>query len=240
MSRIALVTGGTRGIGKAISRHLHGQGYRVIANYGGDDQAAADFSGETGIPSLRFDVSDFDRTRTAVASIEEEWGPIDILVNNAGITRDSMFHKMDTDAWSSVLQTNLTSCFNTCRAVIGGMRERKFGRIVNVSSMNGQAGQLGQANYAAAKAGMIGFSKSLALETAGKGITVNVVAPGYIDTEMCRTVPEPVLEKVIAKIPVGRLGEVDEVARAVAYLVGEDGGFITGSTLSINGGQLML
>jgi acetoacetyl-CoA reductase len=239
MARVALVTGGTRGIGEAISLGLKNAGYTVAANYAGNDDAARAFSERTGIAAYKFDVSDFDAVKEAVARIGKELGPVEILVNNAGITRDGVLHRMSFEQWNAVIQTNLTSCFNTCRAVIDGMRERNFGRIVNIGSVNGQAGQYGQVNYAAAKSGIHGFTKALAQEGASKGITVNAIAPGYIDTDMVRAVPPNVLEKIVAKIPVGRLGRADEIARGVMFLVADDGGFITGSTLSINGGQHM-
>jgi acetoacetyl-CoA reductase len=239
MSRIALVTGGTRGIGEAISLGLKNAGYTVVANYAGNDEAAQAFSDANGIAVYKFDVSDFDTVQAAIAKIETEVGPIEILVNNAGITRDGTIHKMSNDSWETVLKTNLASCFNTSRAVIDGMRERGYGRIVNIGSINGQAGQYGQVNYAAAKSGIHGFTKALAQEGAGKGITVNAIAPGYIATDMVRAVPEHVLEKIVARIPVGRLGEANEIARGVEFLVADDAGFVTGSTLSINGGQHM-
>ncbi len=239
MSKVALVTGGTRGIGEAISLALKNAGYNVVATYAGNDDAAKQFSEETGIKTCKFDVSDFDACQTAVQQVESDVGPIDVLVNNAGITRDGTMHRMSFEKWNQVIQTNLSSCFNMCRAVIEGMRERSFGRIVNIGSVNGQAGQYGQVNYAAAKSGIHGFTKALAQEGATKGITVNAIAPGYIATEMVRAVPENVLEKIVATIPVGRLGEASEIARAVEFLVAEDAGFITGSTLSINGGQHM-
>lgn len=240
MARVALVTGGTRGIGAAISAALKQAGYKVAANYAGNDEAANRFKGETGIPVFKFDVSDAASCEAGIRSVEAELGPIDILVNNAGITRDGMFHKMTFDQWSAVMRTNLDSMFTCTRPVIEGMRERGFGRIVIVSSINGQKGQMGQANYSAAKAGVIGFAKALALENANKGVTVNVVAPGYIATEMVKAVPEEVLKsKILPLIPVGRLGEADEIARAVLFLAGDEAGFITGSTLSANGGQYM-
>jgi acetoacetyl-CoA reductase len=239
MSRVALVTGGTRGIGEAICLRLKRAGYRVVANYAGNDDAARRFTERTEIPAYRFDVSDFVACREAIAQIEAEVGPIDILVNNAGITRDGTLHKMPVEAWQAVIRTNLGSCFNTCRHVIDGMRERRFGRIVNIGSINGQAGQYGQVNYAAAKSGIHGFTKALAQEGAAFGITVNAIAPGYIATEMVSAVPDRVLEKIVARIPVGRLGEADEIARGVEFLVADDAAFITGSTLSINGGQHM-
>ncbi len=237
--RVALVTGGTRGIGKAISEALKAAGYHVVANYGGNDEAAQKFQDETGIAVSKFDVSDFGQVQDAIAKIVEEHGPVEVLVNNAGITRDTTMHRMSIDQWKAVIDTNLTSCFNCSRAVIESMRERGFGRIVNIGSINGQAGQYGQVNYAAAKSGIHGFTKALAQEGAAKGITVNAIAPGYIATDMVRAVPEPVLEKIKARIPVGRLGEAEEIARGVLFLVSDDGGFITGSTLSINGGQHM-
>jgi acetoacetyl-CoA reductase len=239
MARIAIVTGGTRGIGRAISTALKGAGYKVAANYAGNDAAAQAFTKETGIAAYKFDVGDFAQCETAVKKISADLGPIDILVNNAGITRDGTLHKMTPQQWDDVIRTNLTSCFNMCRCVIDGMRERSFGRIVNIGSINGQAGQYGQVNYAAAKSGIHGFTKALAQEGAAKGITVNAIAPGYIDTEMVRAVPPNVLEKIVAKIPVGRLGHAEEIARGVLFLVADEGGFITGSTLSLNGGQHM-
>jgi len=239
MSRVALVTGGTRGIGEAISMALKDAGNTVVATYAGNEEAAKKFTNDTGIPTYRFDVGDYDACQTAVNQIEADLGPIEILVNNAGITRDGTMHKMTFEQWNEVIQTNLTSCFNMCHAVLDGMRERGFGRIVNIGSINGQAGQYGQVNYAAAKSGIHGFTKALAQEGAAKGITVNAIAPGYIATEMVRAVPENVLEKIIQRIPVGRLGEASEIARGVAFLVADDAGFITGSTLSINGGQHM-
>lgn len=239
MERVALVTGGTRGIGESISVALKAKGYKVAANYSHNDQAAGQFSEHTAIPVFRFDVSDQSDVEKGINDIENELGPIDILINNAGITRDRTLHKMDSDQWQQVIQTNLSSCYNTCRMVINGMRERRFGRIINISSINGQAGQYGQANYAAAKAGMLGFSKSLALENASRGITVNAIAPGYINTEMLQGVPDDILEKIVAKIPAGRLGEADDISRAVMFLAADEADFITGSTLSINGGQYM-
>lgn len=239
MSRVALVTGGTRGIGEAISLALKDAGNTVVATYAGNEEAAKKFTNDTGIPTYRFDVGDYDACQSAVTQIEADLGPIEILVNNAGITRDGTMHKMTFEQWNEVIQTNLTSCFNMCHAVLDGMRERGFGRIVNIGSINGQAGQYGQVNYAAAKSGIHGFTKALAQEGAAKGITVNAIAPGYIATEMVRAVPENVLEKIVQRIPVGRLGEASEIARGVAFLVADDAGFITGSTLSINGGQHM-
>ena len=240
MARVALVTGGTRGIGAAISMALKDAGYTVAANYGGNDEAANKFKAETGIPVYKFDVSDAAACEAGIRSIESELGPVDILVNNAGITRDGMFHKMTFEQWSAVMRTNLDSMFTCTRPVIDGMRSRSFGRIIIISSINGQKGQMGQANYSAAKAGVIGFCKALALENANKGVTVNVIAPGYIATEMVKAVPEEVLKsKILPLIPVGRLGEAEEIARGVLFLAGDDAGFITGSTLSLNGGQYM-
>ena len=239
MARVAVVTGGTRGIGAAISVGLKKAGHKVAANYAGNEAAAAAFTKETGIPAYKFDVSDYKASEDGVKRIASEQGPIEILVNNAGITRDSVLHRMTPEQWGAVISTNLTSCFNMCRLVIESMRERGFGRIVNIGSINGQAGQYGQVNYAAAKSGIHGFTKALAQEGAAKNITVNAIAPGYIDTDMVRAVPPQVLEKIVAKIPVGRLGRAEEIARGVLFLVADDAGFITGSTLSINGGQHM-
>lgn len=239
MGRLALVTGGTRGIGEAICVALQDKGYTVIGNYAGNDASAAAFSERTDIPAIKFDVSDFEATRNKIHEIEDRYGPLDVLVNNAGITRDRTMHRMDPNQWKQVIETNLGSCFNTCHAVINGMRERKFGRIVNIGSINGQAGQYGQVNYAAAKSGIHGFTKALAQEGAAFGITVNAVAPGYIDTDMVRAVPPEVLKKIIAGIPVGRLGQPQDIARTVVFLVSDDAGFITGSTISVNGGQHM-
>jgi acetoacetyl-CoA reductase len=238
-ARVAIVTGGTRGIGKAISVALKNKGYKVAANYSGNDVAAKAFTGETGISTYKFDVGDFAACQQAVTRIAKDLGPVDVLVNNAGITRDTTLHKMGRDHWEAVIDTNLGGCFNMCRAVIDTMRERGFGRIVNVGSINGQAGQYGQVNYAAAKSGIHGFTKALAQEGAGKGITVNAIAPGYVDTDMVRAVPPQVLEKIIAKIPMGRLGRAEDIARGVMFLIADDADFITGSTLSINGGQHM-
>jgi acetoacetyl-CoA reductase len=237
--RVAIVTGGTRGIGAAISVSLKKAGYKVAANYGGNDEVANKFKAETGIPVYKFDVSDFKACEQAVKKIAADLGPVEVLVNNAGITRDGTMHRMTFEQWNAVIQTNLASCFNMCRCVIDSMRERNFGRIVNIGSINGQAGQYGQVNYAAAKSGIHGFTKALAQEGAAKNITVNAIAPGYIDTEMVRAVPPNVLEKIVARIPVGRLGKADEIARGVLFLVADDAGFVTGSTLSINGGQHM-
>jgi acetoacetyl-CoA reductase len=233
------VTGGTRGIGEAISVGLKDAGYKVAATYAGNVEAAEGFTETTGIAAYRFDVSDYDQCAEGVEKIAGDLGPVDILINNAGITRDGTLHRMSFEQWNSVIQTNLSSCFNMCHCVIEGMRERGFGRVVNIGSVNGQAGQYGQANYAAAKSGIHGFTKALAQEGAAKGITVNAIAPGYIDTEMVRAVPEKVLEKIIARIPVGRLGHAEEIARGVLFLVSDEAGFITGSTMSINGGQHM-
>ncbi len=237
--RLALVTGGTRGIGRAISEALRDAGYKVVANYGGNEEAAKKFTEETGIPAEKFDVSDFEACKAAVAKIAAEHGPVEVVVNNAGITRDGTMHKMSPEQWQAVIDTNLTSCFNLSRCVIESMRAQGFGRIVNIGSINGQAGQYGQVNYAAAKSGIHGFTKALAQEGAAKNITVNAVAPGYVETDMVRAVPANVLEKIVAKIPVGRLGEAEEIARGVLFLVADEAGFITGSTLSINGGQHM-
>ena len=240
MARVALVTGGTRGIGASISRVLKGAGFSVAANYGGNDEAAQNFKAETGIPVYKFDVSDAAACEAGVKAVESELGPVDVLVNNAGITRDGMFHRMTYEQWSAVIRTNLDSMFTCTRPVIDGMRNRGFGRIVIISSINGQKGQMGQTNYSAAKAGVIGFAKALAQENANKGVTVNVIAPGYIATEMVQAVPEEVLKtKILPLIPVGRLGEADEIARTVLFLAADDAGFITGSTLSVNGGQYM-
>ncbi len=239
MARVALVTGGTRGIGEAISIGLKGAGREVVANFAGNEHAARDFHERTGIPVYKFDVSDFEATSAGVEQIESEVGPIEILVNNAGITRDGTLHRMEHEQWQSVIDTNLGGCFNCSHAVIEGMRARGFGRIVNIGSINGQAGQYGQVNYAAAKSGIHGFTKALAQEGAAKGITVNAIAPGYVDTEMVRAVPPDVLEKIIAGIPVGRLGKADDIARGVIFLTADAAEFITGSTLSINGGQHM-
>jgi acetoacetyl-CoA reductase len=239
MARVALVTGGTRGIGAAISMALKAQGRQVIANYAGNDAAAEAFHKETGIAVMKFDVGKFDECEAAIAKITAEYGPVEILVNNAGITRDATLLRMRRDMWEAVIDTNLGSCFNLCRLTFEGMRERKFGRVVNIGSINGQAGQYGQVNYAAAKSGIHGFTKALAQEGARYGITVNAIAPGYVDTEMVRAVPGEVLRKIVGKIPVGRLGQADDIARGVAFLTADEGGFITGSTLSINGGQHM-
>ncbi len=240
MARIALVTGGTRGIGAAISKALKAAGYTVAASYAGNDEAANKFKSETGIPVYKWDVSSFDACTAGIKKVESELGPIDVLVNNAGITRDGAFHKMTLDQWNAVINTNLGSLFNMTRPVIEGMRARKFGRIVNISSVNGQKGQFGQVNYSAAKAGDIGFTKALALENAKGGITVNAICPGYINTEMVQAVPKEVVEKsILPMISTSRLGEPEEIARAVVFLASDDAGFITGSTLTVNGGQYM-
>ena len=239
MARVADVTGGTRGIWAAISRALKGAGYAVAATYHGNDEAANRFKAETGIAVYKWNVGDFNACREGVQRVEKELGPVDVLVNNAGITRDTMLHKMTEQQWREVIATNLDSLFFMTRAVIEGMRARGFGRVVNISSINGQKGQLGQSNYAAAKAGMIGFSKSIALENANKGVTCNVIAPGYIRTDMVAAVPENVLQKIVAQIPVGRLGEAEEIARCVVFLASDEAGFVTGSTLTANGGQYL-
>ncbi len=240
MGRLALVTGGTRGIGRAISEQLKAAGYTVAASYAGNDEAANAFKDETGIAVYKFDVGNFDACAAAIKAVEADLGSIEVLVNNAGITKDTPLHKMDRATWDAVVDTDLSSLFNMCRNVIDGMRERGFGRIINISSINGQKGQFGQTNYAAAKAGEIGFTKALALETASKGITVNAIAPGYIGTEMVMAVPEKILnEVIIPQIPVGRLGQPEDIARCVVFLAADEAGFITGSTLSANGGQYM-
>src|SRR4051812_2108597 len=239
MARVAIVTGGTRGIGEAISLALKNAGMTVAANYAGDDERARAFTDRTGIKAYKWDVADFDACVAGCAQVEAELGPVDVLVNNAGITRDGTMKRMNRQAWDDVIDTNLGGCFNMAKALWDGMSGRKYGRIVNIGSINGQAGQYGQVNYAAAKSGIHGFTKALAQEGARGGITVNAIAPGYIDTDMVAAVPPDVLEKIVAKIPVGRLGKAEEIARGVAFLCAEDGGFITGSTLSINGGQHM-
>ena len=240
MARVAVVTGGSRGIGAAISKALAAQGCKVAANYAGNDEAAARFKAETGIPAYKWDVSNTGQCAAGLKQVEADLGPIEILVNNAGITRDAMFHKMTAAQWNEVINTNLTSLFNMTQPVWGGMRDRSFGRVICISSINGQMGQMGQTNYSAAKAGEIGFVKALAQEGAAKGITVNAICPGYIGTEMVLAVPKDVLDKrIIPQIPVGRLGEPEEIARCVVFLASDDAGFITGSTLSANGGQYM-
>ena len=241
MARTALVTGGTRGIGAAICKELSAAGYRVAANYAGNTEAATKFEGETGVPVYKWDICSYEACAAGIAQVSHDLGPIDVLVNNAGITRDGFFHKMTAQQWREVLDTNLHSLFNMCRPVIEGMRERNFGRIICVSSINGQKGQAGQANYSAAKAGEVGFVKALAQENASKGVTVNTICPGYIGTEMVRAIPTEVLEKrILPLIPVGRLGEPQEIARCVLFLASDDAGFITGSTLTANGGQYMI
>ena len=239
MARVAIVTGGTRGIGEAISVALKDQGMKVAANYAGNDERAREFTERTGIPAYKWDVSDFEACQAGVKQVESDLGPVDVLVNNAGITRDTTMKRMDHQKWQDVIDTNLGGCFNMAKAVFEGMVGRGFGRIVNIGSINGQAGQYGQVNYAAAKSGIHGFTKALAQEGARAGVTVNAIAPGYIDTDMVAAVPEDVLGKIVARIPVGRLGKADEIARAVGFLVDENAGFITGSTLSVNGGQHM-
>ena len=239
MARTALVTGGTRGIGAAIATALRDADCTVIATYHGNDEAADAFKATTGIPVFKWNVADGDACMEGATQVADAFGPVEILVNNAGITRDAMLHKLAAEQWRAVIDTDLTACFNMCRAVIPGMRERGHGRIINISSINGQKGQLGQTNYAAAKAGLIGFTKALALESAAKGITVNAIAPGYIETDMVAAVSREVLDTIVAQIPVGRLGQPEEVARAVVFLANDDAGFITGSTLTVNGGQYM-
>jgi len=241
MARVALVTGGTRGIGEAICKALQAAGYKVAANYAGNDAAAEAFKAATGIPVYKWDVASYEACAAGIKQIEADLGPIDVLVNNAGITRDSMFHRMKPEQWTAVINTNLSSLFNMCRPLIEGMRTRKFGRIVNISSINGQKGQMGQANYSAAKAGELGFTKALAQESARSGITVNSICPGYSATEMVKAVPQEVMEKsILPLIPIGRLGEPEEVARCVVFLASDDAGLITGSTLTANGGQFMV
>jgi acetoacetyl-CoA reductase len=241
MARVALVTGGTRGIGASISKALKAAGYKVAANYAGNDEAASKFKAETGINVYKWDVSTFEACMAGVKQVEADLGPVEVLVNNAGITRDAPMHRMKPEQWTTVINTNLGSLFNMCRQVIEGMRDRKFGRIINISSINGQKGQFGQTNYSAAKAGEIGFTKALALEGARAGITVNAIAPGYINTEMVQAVPKDILEKsILPLIPAGRLGEPEEIARCVVFLASDDASFITGSTLTANGGQVMV
>jgi acetoacetyl-CoA reductase len=239
MARVAIVTGGTRGIGEAISVALRDMGMKVAANYAGNEERARAFTERTGIAAYKWDVSDFDACQEGVRQVEADLGPVDVLVNNAGITRDTTIRKMSELQWQEVIDTNLGGCFNMAKAVFDGMTGRKYGRVVNIGSINGQAGQYGQVNYAAAKSGIHGFTKALAQEGARFGVTVNAIAPGYIDTDMVAAVPEDVLAKIVAKIPVGRLGKAEEIARAVGFLVDENAGFVTGSTLSINGGQHM-
>ena len=239
MARVAIVTGGTRGIGEAISLALKDMGMTVAANYAGNDERAREFSERTGIQAFKWDVGDHDACLEGVKKVEAELGPVDVVVNNAGITRDGTILKMTYQMWKEVMDTNLGGCFNMAKATFPGMRERKWGRIVNIGSINGQAGQYGQVNYAAAKSGIHGFTKALAQEGARAGVTVNAIAPGYIDTDMVAAVPADVLTKIVARIPVGRLGQASEIARGVLFLVADEGGFITGSTLSINGGQHM-
>jgi acetoacetyl-CoA reductase len=239
MARVAIVTGGTRGIGEAISVGLKNAGYKVAANYMGNDERAKAFSERTGIPVYKWNVADFDACQAGVKAVEADLGPVEVIVNNAGITRDGTMKKMARHGWDDVLDTNLGGCFNMCKAAWDGMLSRSFGRVVNIGSINGQAGQYGQVNYAAAKSGIHGFTKALAQEGAPKGITVNAIAPGYIDTDMVAAVPAEVLEKIKSRIPVGRLGQASEIARGVLFLVADDAGFVTGSTMSINGGQHM-
>ncbi len=239
MARVAIVTGGTRGIGESISRTLQGLGYTVVANYAGNIERAKAFTADTGIPAVRWDVGDHEACFHNCVDIAARYGQIDVLVNNAGVTRDGVLHKMTFDDWNEVMRINLGGCFNMAKATFPGMRDRGWGRIINIGSINGQAGQYGQVNYAAAKSGIHGFTKALAQEGAKFGVTVNAIAPGYIDTDMVAAVPQQVLDKIVAKIPVGRLGHANEIARGVAFLASEDAAFITGSTLSINGGQHM-
>ena len=239
MTRVAIVTGGTRGIGKAICLALREQGHQVVANYAGNEEKARAFTEETGIAAYKWDVGDYDAALAGCEQVASDLGPVDIVVNNAGITRDATLHKMSFDDWNEVIRINLGGCFNMAKACFPGMRDRGWGRIVNIGSINGQAGQYGQVNYAAAKSGIHGFTKALAQEGARFGVTVNAIAPGYIDTDMVAAVPEAVLEKIVARIPVGRLGHAQEIARGVAFLCADDAGFVTGSTMSINGGQHM-
>lgn len=239
MSGVAIVTGGTRGIGYEISKTLKSDGYKVVAVYFGNEEAAQKFRNETGCDAVKFDVSNFEQCEASIKDIEQKFGSIEVLVNNAGITKDGVLHKMAPESWHAVIETNLTSCFNMCRVVINGMRERGFGRIINISSINGQKGQFGQTNYSAAKAGMIGFTKALAMEAAAKGVTVNAICPGYIETDMTAAIKQEVLDSIIRQIPVTRMGKPDEIAACVSFLASEKAGFITGATLSANGGQYM-
>lgn len=239
MSRIALITGGTRGLGASICRYMKDAGYTVAATYHSNEERAEKFRDETGIHVFKFDVANFDECREGVERVEKDYGPVDILVNNAGITRDAMMHKMEEEAWHKVIETNLTSCFSMSHAVLPHMRERGFGRIINISSINALAGQMGQTNYCAAKAGMLGFTKALARESAAKGITVNAIAPGYTRTEMVEKVPEKVMERIVGQIPMGRIGEPEDIARAVVFLAADEASFITGETLNVNGGHYM-
>lgn len=239
MSGVAVVTGGTRGIGMEISKALKNDGFKVVAVYFGNEDAAQKFRDETGCSAIKFDVSNFNQCESGIKEIEEKFGSVEILVNNAGITRDGVLHKMSSENWHAVIETNLTSCFNMCRAVVNGMRERGFGRIINISSINGQKGQFGQTNYSAAKAGMIGFTKALAMEAAAKGVTVNAVCPGYIETDMTSAIKQEVLDSIIRQIPVTRMGKPEEIAACVSFLASKNAGFITGATLSANGGQYM-
>jgi acetoacetyl-CoA reductase len=240
MARVAVVTGGTRGIGYAISVALKYRGFRVVANYGGNDACAQEFQCETGIPIYKWDVGNYEACADGLKRVEAEVGPVGVLVNNAGITRDSMLHKMSPEMWNDVIRVDLNSLFNMTQPILEGMRNRSWGRIINITSINGQKGQMGQSNYSAAKAGVIGFTKALAQETARKNITVNCVAPGYIDTEMVSSIPEKVLESIVAQIPVGRLGKAQEIARCVAFLACDESAFITGTTITANGGQHFL
>jgi acetoacetyl-CoA reductase len=237
MAKVALVTGGTRGIGRAISERLAKDGFKIAANFAGNEEAAAKCASELGIKVFKWDVGDYDACAEGIASVTKDLGPVEVLVNNAGITRDATLHRMSREQWDDVIRTDLTSAFNLCRLTIESMRERNYGRVINISSINGQKGQIGQVNYSAAKAGLIGFTKALALENARKGVTVNVICPGYIDTDMVAAVPAKVLEGIIAAIPIGRLGRAEEIAACVSFLAGPDAGFITGATLTANGGQ---
>lgn len=237
--RIAVVTGGVTGIGAATSRMLDKSGFRVAATYLGNRHDAENFTQETGIASYEWDVADFEACQRGIEQIANEMGPVDVLINNAGITRDGVLHKMAQKRWTDVIDVDLSGCYNMCHAVVAGMRDRGYGRIVNVSSVNGLSGQFGQTNYSAAKAGVIGFTKALAMESAARGVTVNAIAPGYTETPMVKAMPQEVLDKIVASVPVGRLGKPEEIARGVLFLVAEDAGFITGATLSINGGKYM-